>query len=133
MLDEQLALEKLVVLAIAETIVRETPMVHHAPMLEVRHRLDTLVHAAIDRYDHAPDLGREREDRGFGNIHGALGRIPFAEIGPSGNGTGAAGTVERLGGRRQRSQGLRLRRRSAECKRQRDAPDLKGRYDADPL
>ena len=71
-------LEELVILAIAIAIVGKVPMVHHAPVLHVDHRLD----ARIDDLVHGLDLGPSRraqfEGRRFGKIDRAFGREALA-------------------------------------------------------
>ena len=48
---KQLALEELVVLAVAVAVVREVPAVDDGPMRLVGDRLDAAVHAPVDGHD----------------------------------------------------------------------------------
>src|SRR3954447_13706414 len=81
-LGEQLALEDLIVLAIAVAVVRKVPAVDDAPVLPIGHRLDAFVHLAVDDGERLPVLRGEGEDRGLCEVDPALGRPAPAEVGP---------------------------------------------------
>src|SRR5215204_771287 len=83
-LNEQLALEELDVLAIARTIIRVVPAVHHAPMLLVRDGLDRGVHTLVDAGQGLPEVRGQADRLWLGLVDGTLGWQPLAEAHPSG-------------------------------------------------
>src|SRR5215217_4229666 len=79
---QQLALEKLEVLAISGAVLGEVPSVRHAPMVAIRERSDGLVHSPVHLKDGVPGYGRKSDYGGLRSMNGAFGGIALAELGP---------------------------------------------------
>src|SRR5712691_8258561 len=70
-LHQHPAFQEHVILAVAVTVFRIGPFLDHAVMLEVGHRLDVVVHVAVDAF--------KLLERGLGELHIArLGRLRLA-------------------------------------------------------
>src|SRR5215211_6375276 len=81
-LSQQLALEKLEVLAISGAVLGEVPAIRDAPMLAIRDRSDGFVHSSVHLKDGVPGYGRQSDNGGLRSINGAFGGIALAELGP---------------------------------------------------
>src|SRR4051812_40260700 len=81
-LSQQLALEKLEVLAISEAVLGEVPAIRDTPMVAIRQRFNGLVHSPIHLNDGVPGYGRQSDGGGLRTINGALGGIALAERDP---------------------------------------------------
>src|SRR5215468_10272707 len=82
-LHEHAALEQHIVFAVTVAVVRIIPALDHAPMLEVGHRLDRLVHLGIDFEHVGPRPGGEDHVPRLGGPGRALGAIFYAEFDPA--------------------------------------------------
>src|SRR5262245_27652327 len=58
-LHEEATLQQDIVLAIAKAVVRVVPAFHYAPVFEVRHGPDRLIHPVVDLDHVGPGLGGE--------------------------------------------------------------------------
>jgi hypothetical protein len=109
-LDEDLALEKLDVLAVAGAVLGQVPAVLDPPMVAVGHRLDALVDVAIDENERLPDLRGECDRRPLGHVDAAFGGRLAAELHPGPDRLGAPAVGEGLAHRWQCGSGLGLDR-----------------------
>src|SRR6202789_253487 len=82
--DEQLALEQSIDLAVALAVDRIVPMVERrAPMVEVADRLDRVVHLVVDLVEDLPALLRQAHIHGLELAERALLAVPIAEVDPA--------------------------------------------------
>src|SRR5829696_3795466 len=78
--SQQLALEKLEVLAISGAVLCEVPAIRDTPMVAIPERSDGLVHSPVHLKDDAPGCCRQSDCGGLSKINRALGRIALAEL-----------------------------------------------------
>ncbi len=64
-LNQELAFEKLHVLAVARSIIRLVPPIHHTPVILIRHRQDNRVDVLVDPDQRGPHLRGKRDLRGL--------------------------------------------------------------------
>jgi hypothetical protein len=74
------------VLAIPLAIIRVVPPVFHAPVLVIRHTLDSPVHSLVHGDDLSPGSRREVDDLWLCEVNPALSRDALAELSPGAGG-----------------------------------------------
>src|SRR6202789_3719169 len=82
--DEQLALEQRIDLAVALAVDRIVPMVERrSPMVEVADRLDRVVHLVVDLVEDLPALPGQADIHGLELAERALFAVAIAEVDPA--------------------------------------------------
>src|SRR6202171_6138157 len=82
-IDQHLALQQHVVLAVAEAVRRQRPFLDHAPMIHVGHRLDVFVDPAVDPQQVSPCRLRHHDIARLGGAAAAIAGIVGTEFDPA--------------------------------------------------